>query len=92
MGYDVTCHPTSENEIKEWYFYRLPEIRQNHPAKARQLAQKFAIKDIYADKYIARLRTGFTSLANGNEPDKTHGLYGCHPRLFQNGGCLFVSN
>ena len=76
MGYDVTYHPINENEIKEWYFNRLREIGQNDFEKARQLIQKFAIKDFYADKYLTTLRAGVTSLAKGNEPfDKTHGFY-----------------
>jgi hypothetical protein len=76
MGFDISYHPISENEINNWYFDRLPEIMRENLETVQDLAQKFEISDFYANKYITTLRAGVTSLKNGNEPfDKTHGFY-----------------
>ena len=76
MGFDISYHPINEDEIKEWYFDRLQEVKQNELEPIQQLAQKFGITDFYVNKYVTTLQAGVTSLTNGNEPfDKTHGLY-----------------
>ena len=76
MGYDISYHPINEDEIKEWYFDRLHDVKRNDLEPIQQLANKYGIKDFYVNKYITTLQAGVTSLENGNEPfDKTHGFY-----------------
>lgn len=76
MGYDVSYHPISENEINEWYFDRLHDIQQNHLESIQQLAKKYEVKDFFVNKYMNTLRAGVASLEDENKSfDKTHGFY-----------------
>ena len=76
MGFDVTYHPINENEMREWYFDRLEEVRQNNLTTVHQLAKQFEMEDFYVDKYIEVLTTG---AALSTDPsvffDTTHGFY-----------------
>lgn len=76
MGFDVTYHPINEDEIQEWYFDRLKDVKADNLTPVLELAKSFGTDDFYIDKYITTLRVGVTSLDNGNESfDKTHGFY-----------------
>lgn len=74
MGYDVSCHPISPEEIREWYFTPLTWIRQGQEEKVLALAVQHGIEDFYAEKYLDTLRVGAKT-----EPDelfdKSHGFY-----------------
>ena len=71
MGYDITFHSISEEQIKEWYF----DVLDDHK-KARELAKKHKIdKDadnFYENKYIEILELG-KSYTKEDIFDKSHG-------------------
>ena len=74
MGYDVSFHPISPDEIQEWYFTPLTWIQQGQEEKVLALAAQNGIEDFYAEKYLDTLRVGAET--ESNEPfDKSHGFY-----------------
>jgi hypothetical protein len=74
MGYDVSYHPISEEEMHEWYFGRLDEIRRGELKTAYALAERFGLNGLYLDKYVDMLQAGASTAAD--KPfDKTHGFY-----------------
>ncbi len=74
MGYDVSFHPISPEEMREWYFTPLTWVRQRQEEKVLTLAAQHGMEDFYAEKYLDTLRVGA-----GTEPgelfDKSHGFY-----------------
>lgn len=74
MGYDVSFHPISPDEIQEWYFTPLTWIQQGQKEKVLALAAQYGIEDFYTEKYLDTLRVG-----EKTEPDelfdKSHGFY-----------------
>ncbi|MFQ7454840.1 MAG: hypothetical protein ACLRNQ_29895 [Flavonifractor plautii] len=74
MGYDVSFHPISPEEMREWYFTPLTWVQQGQEEKVLALAAQHGIEDFYAEKYLDTLRVGA-----GTEPDelfdKSHGFY-----------------
>ena len=74
MGYDVSFHPISPDEIREWYFTPLTWIQQGQEEKVPALAAQHGIEVFYAEKYLDTLRVGAET-----EPDelfdKSHGFY-----------------
>ena len=74
MGYDVSFHPISPEEIQEWYFTPLTWIQQGQEEKVLALAAQYGIEDFYTEKYLDTLRVG-----EKTEPDelfdKSHGFY-----------------
>lgn len=74
MGYDVSFHPISPEEMREWYFTPLTWIRKGQEEKALALAARHGIESFYAEKYLNTLQVGA-----GTEPDelfdKSHGFY-----------------
>lgn len=74
MGYDVSFHPISPEEMQEWYFTPLTWIQQGQEEKVLALAAQHGIEDFYANKYLDTLRVG--SETDANELfDKSHGFY-----------------
>ena len=74
MGYDVSFHPISPEEMQEWYFTPLSWVQQGQEEKVLALAAQHGMEDFYAEKYLDTLRVGA-----GTEPDelfdKSHGFY-----------------
>ena len=74
MGYDVSFHPISPEEMRKWYFTPLTWIQQGQEEKALALAAQHGMEDFYAEKYLDTLRVGAET-----EPDelfdKSHGFY-----------------
>ena len=74
MGYDVSFHPISPEEMQEWYFTPLSWVQHGQEEKVLALAAQNGIEDFYAEKYLDTLRVGA-----GTEPDelfdKSHGFY-----------------
>ena len=56
MGYDVSFHPISPEEMQEWYFAPLTWVQQNQEEKVLALAAQHGINDFYAEKYLDTLR------------------------------------
>jgi hypothetical protein len=69
MGYDVTYHPISEKEIKEWYFDVLDDTK-----KADTLSKKYNIDEFYINKYKDAIKAGL-QVDTMDTFDKTHGFY-----------------
>ena len=74
MGYDVSFHPISPDEIQEWYFTPLTWIQQGQEEKVLALAAQNGIEDFYAEKYLDTLRVGAETESN-ELFDKSHGFY-----------------
>ena len=74
MGYDVSFHPISPEEIQEWYFTPLTWIQQGQEEKVLALAAQYGIEDFYAEKYLDTLRVGAETESN-ELFDKSHGFY-----------------
>ena len=52
MGYDVSFHPISPEEMREWYFTPLTWIQQGQEEKVLALAAQYGMEDFYAEKYL----------------------------------------
>ncbi len=74
MGYDVSFHPISPDEMREWYFTPLTWIQQGQEEKVLALAAQHGIEDFYAEKYLDTLRVGAETEPN-ELFDKSHGFY-----------------
>ena len=74
MGYNVSFHPISPEEIQAWYFTPLTWVQQGQEEKVLALAVQHGIEEFYAEKYLDTLRVGAET-----EPDelfdKSHGFY-----------------
>ncbi len=64
MGYDVSFHPISPKEMREWYFTPLTWIQQGQEEKVLALAAQYGIEDFYAEKYLDTLRVGAETESN----------------------------
>ena len=74
MGYDVSFHPISPKEMREWYFTPLTWIQQGQEEKVLALAAQHGMEDFYAEKYLNTLRIGAETESN-ELFDKSHGFY-----------------
>ena len=74
MGYDVSFHPISPDEIQEWYFTPLTWIQQGQEEKVLALAAQHGMEDFYAEKYLDTLRVGAETKPD-ELFDKSHGFY-----------------
>lgn len=74
MGYDVSFHPISPEEMREWYFTPLTWIQQGQEKKVLTLAAQYGVEDFYAEKYLDTLRVG-AGTESGELFDKSHGFY-----------------
>ena len=74
MGYDVSFHPISPEEMREWYFTPLTWIQQGQEEKVLALAAQHGMEDFYAEKYLNTLRVGAETESN-ELFDKSHGFY-----------------
>ena len=75
MGYDVSFHPISPEEMREWYFTPLTWIQQGQEERVLALAAQHGMEDFYAEKYLDTLRVGVET-----EPDrKSTRLNSSHP-------------
>ena len=65
MGYDVSFHPISPEEMREWYFTPLTWIQQGQEEKVLALAAQHGMEDFYAEKYLNTLRVGAETESSG---------------------------
>ena len=49
MGYDVSFHPISPEEMREWYFTPLSWVQQGQEEKVLALAAQHGMEDFYAE-------------------------------------------
>jgi hypothetical protein len=74
MGYDVSFHPISPEEIREWYVTPLTWVREGEEEKVLAFAAQHGMEDFYAEKYLNTLRVG-AETESGELFDKSHGFY-----------------
>lgn len=74
MGYDVSFHPITPTEMKEWYFTPLEWVKQGKETKVLELASTSGMEDFYAEKYLNTLKVG-AATENTELFDKSHGFY-----------------
>lgn len=74
MGFDISYHPISEQEMERWYFEPLEWVRSGTVEKVRCLAMDSGMEDFYIDKYIQTLQVG-TQTTDGEAFDKSHSYY-----------------
>lgn len=58
MGYDISYHPISVEQMNEWYFSRLKEIAKGDTSKAEAIAKEAGMDPFYIERYIDVLRHG----------------------------------
>ena len=74
MGYDVSFHPISPEEMKTWYFTPLEWVRQGQETRVLELAASSGMEEFYAQKYLDVLRVGADT--QPDEPfDGSHGYF-----------------
>ena len=78
MGYDVSFHPISPEEMREWYFTPLTWIQQGQEEKVLALAAQYGMEDFYAEKYLNTLRVGAETESN-ELFDKSQNMRGTSP-------------
>jgi len=69
MGWDISYHPISENQIKEWYF----DVLENQDL-INTLSAENGIEDFYKDKYSETIKTGLETTSE-DIFDKHHGYF-----------------
>ena len=74
MGFDVTFHPISPKEMKDWYFTPLEWVKQGQEEKVLALAAQHGIEGFYAEQYLNTLRVG-AKTEDSELFDKSHGFY-----------------
>lgn len=74
MGYDVSFHPISPEEIREWYVTPLTWVQEGEEEKVLAFAAQHGMEDFYAEKYLNTLRVG-AETESGELFDKSHGFY-----------------
>lgn len=57
MGYDVSYHPISEEQIKEWYWdIDFIKILENDFSDVEEVAKKYQLDDFYKEKYLDTIK------------------------------------
>lgn len=74
MGYDISYHPISEQEIYDWYVHAVKAAANNDFAAAGQYAAEQEVHDFYREKYKDTLKTGAETTVE-EVFDKSHGYY-----------------
>lgn len=74
MGFDVSYHPITEQEIQKWYFDCLKDISDGNTHSIRTLLVQHRMDEHSMKKYLNTLKVGANS-SPGEIFDKTHGFY-----------------
>ncbi len=69
MGWDISYHPISENQINKWYF----EVLENE-SLVEELANKIEMDPFYVNKYKEVIAIG-KQVKKDEDFDTTHGYY-----------------
>lgn len=69
MGWDISYHPISEKQIKNWYF----DVLEN-PNLINELAHDHAIEDFYKGKYFETMEVALKTAPNSIF-ETSHGYY-----------------
>lgn len=74
MGFDISYHPISEEEMKKWYFNCLKDFSAGNEKGIYQLASEYEIEDFYVEKYKETLAVAIQTTKE-EYFDKSHGYY-----------------
>lgn len=74
MGYDISYHPISLEEMKEWYFDRLPEVEKEDFSGMEELGKRNGVDDFYIHKYIDTMMVAVNT-GDKESFEKTHAYY-----------------
>ena len=69
MGYDISYHPVSEQQIHTWYFDKL-----KYPERAKPLAEAHGVEEFYWKQYEETVRAGLSADPDVSF-DQTHGHF-----------------
>lgn len=56
MGFDVSYHPIREEEMKEWYFDRLEDVKKGDFSTLNKLGKDWNMNEFYLEKYIDMMK------------------------------------
>ncbi|MDO5045596.1 hypothetical protein [Campylobacter sp.] len=74
MGYDISYHAISKEEMQKWYFDPLKWTKNGDFERIKKVAEQGGIEEFYAEKY----KDGFSHAVNYKQDDvfnKTHGFH-----------------
>lgn len=74
MGFDVSYHPISEQEMEAWYFEPVSWLRAGEADRVRRLAEDAGLEPFYRDKYLNTLEVG-AATEDSEAFDKSHSYY-----------------
>lgn len=74
MGYDISYHPINKDEMYEWYFNRLNELKSGDFSGIEAVAHKYGMDDFYVQKYKDTMYVA-ANTTNTESFDKTHSYY-----------------
>ncbi|WP_313133304.1 hypothetical protein [Anaerocolumna sp.] len=74
MGYDISYHPINRDEIYEWYFNRLDEVKAGDFSGIEAVARKYRMDDFYLQKYKDTMSVA-ANTTSAESFDKTHSYY-----------------
>jgi len=74
MGYDISYHPINKDEMYEFYFNRLDELKSDDFSGIEAVAHKYGIGDFYLQKYKDTMCVA-ANTTDTESFDKTHSYY-----------------
>jgi len=76
MGYDISYHPITEQEINNWYFDIMPEFKSFNLDMIEEMSEEFPKKDFafLKEKYLDVLNTGMNTEPTADF-ELTHGHF-----------------
>lgn len=95
MGYDITFHPISEEQMDAWYFSLLDSLAKGDTSRLEAVAEDAGMDPFYINKYRDLMK-----YAAGTPPSErfetTHGFYmavvqGFFASIIMCGGLPFLS-
>lgn len=74
MGFDISYHPISLEDMNEWYFERLLDAAKDDYSKLLRLGRQHHMDKFYVNKYMDTIKV---AVQTGKEDDffKTHAYY-----------------
>lgn len=74
MGFDISYHPISKEQMEQWYFSKLNRDINTSLIEAQKIAEDAGMDPFYINKYIDTLKIAFDADQESTF-EKTHGLY-----------------
>lgn len=74
MGFDVSYHPISPEEMEKWYFTPLRWMQEGNQQRVREQAAEYELEDFYVQKYQDTLQVAVSTRPE-ELFDKSHSYY-----------------